>query len=380
MDSKIIDLSRYTLSVYARPYWDGHTVYLESVHPLSLPDGTRAPLSLLYAIEDVLDVRSSDLQTVYEAGKDYRVERGKLVIPAGSAIPVMPYEEHYSPVERPGIEALCKDGGYTVLYAGGTLHHRQIAVSYTHRGMWNGYRPPRQGVRLPHLQETIRRKGALNILFYGDSLTAGGDSSVRTNMPPFAPRWAEMFTEYLLSLGVSATYNNTAVGGRDSVWGLEEVQERVVAYKPDLLVLAFGMNELGNCGHNNPALYKANLLTIIRKLREATPDAEVILVGSIQANGELQGLGGDRMQMTEKLYELREELDGVAVADMTRVHDYLLTRKAYRDMSGNNVNHVNDFLARAYLHTLMETIAVETPTEKFVNNRKKTVDNGFGLW
>ena len=166
MDSKIIDLSRYTLSVYAHPYWDGHTVYLESVHPLSLPDGTRAPLSLLYAIEDVLDVRSSDLQTVYEAGKDYRVERGKLVIPAGSAIPVMPYEEHYSPVERPGIEALCKDGGYTVLYAGGTLHHRQIAVSYTHQGDVERLSPAPAGdaPAAPAGDHTAKRRFAYSVL------------------------------------------------------------------------------------------------------------------------------------------------------------------------------------------------------------------------
>ena len=37
---------------------------------------------------------------------------------------------------------------------------------------------------------------------------------------------------------------------------------------------------------------------------------------------------------------------GIAVADMTTFHRGLLSRKRFWDMSGNNVNHPNDWLIR----------------------------------
>ncbi len=39
---------------------------------------------------------------------------------------------------------------------------------------------------------------------------------------------------------------------------------------------------------------------------------------------------------------------GIAIADMTAIHEELLRHKAYQDMTGNNVNHPNDYLARWY--------------------------------
>ena len=50
------------------------------------------------------------------------------------------------------------------------------------------------------------------------------------------------------------------------------------------------------------------------------------------------------------------ETEGVVVADMTTYHKSLLEHKRYYDMSGNNVNHPNDFLARAYAHVLWQTM------------------------
>jgi len=44
------------------------------------------------------------------------------------------------------------------------------------------------------------------------------------------------------------------------------------------------------------------------------------------------------------------------VMDMTTLHGNLLTRKRYCDMTGNNVNHPNDFLARAYAQNLWQTV------------------------
>jgi hypothetical protein len=41
---------------------------------------------------------------------------------------------------------------------------------------------------------------------------------------------------------------------------------------------------------------------------------------------------------------------------MTAVHGSLLSKKSYADMTGNNINHPNDYLARVYAQTLLTTV------------------------
>ena len=41
---------------------------------------------------------------------------------------------------------------------------------------------------------------------------------------------------------------------------------------------------------------------------------------------------------------------------MTTMHGDLLKRKAFIDMTGNNVNHTNDYLTRVYAQVILETV------------------------
>jgi hypothetical protein len=56
------------------------------------------------------------------------------------------------------------------------------------------------------------------------------------------------------------------------------------------------------------------------------------------------------------LLEIASEQEGVVVADMTTMHQDLLKRKAFIDMTGNNVNHTNDYLSRVYAQVILETM------------------------
>ncbi len=40
---------------------------------------------------------------------------------------------------------------------------------------------------------------------------------------------------------------------------------------------------------------------------------------------------------------------------MTTTHADLLKRKRFQDFTGNNVNHPNDFLVRAYAQVMLKT-------------------------
>jgi hypothetical protein len=78
------------------------------------------------------------------------------------------------------------------------------------------------------------------------------------------------------------------------------------------------------------------------------------LIAPILPNAQVGNFMGTQAQFLPVLQTL--EGQGVAVADMTSFHQYLLTRKRYFDMSGNNVNHLNDFLARAYAQVIWQTV------------------------
>ena len=46
------------------------------------------------------------------------------------------------------------------------------------------------------------------------------------------------------------------------------------------------------------------------------------------------------------------------VGSVSYTHLYLLERKPYIDMTGNNTNHPNDFLARLYVQTLLAALSL----------------------
>jgi hypothetical protein len=58
-----------------------------------------------------------------------------------------------------------------------------------------------------------------------------------------------------------------------------------------------------------------------------------------------------------RLYKLEGEYKNTAVCDMTRLSSELYEKgKRFRDMTGNNVNHPNDFLARIYAQAILKVI------------------------
>ena len=50
--------------------------------------------------------------------------------------------------------------------------------------------------------------------------------------------------------------------------------------------------------------------------------------------------------------ELREK--GTVIADFYSMQKYLLKRKRFIDLTGNNVNHPNDFMIRCHAQLLTE--------------------------
>ena len=146
-------------------------------------------------------------------------------------------------------------------------------------------------------------------------------------------------------------YVNTAVGGMDSVWGVKNVETHVNDYHPDLVVLAFGMND----GHKNREYYMELTAQIVDSMR-ANTRADIILLATMLPHWRAAGFFGHQIEYEPALAAYASTMDNVAIAPMTSVHKHILSRKAYYHMTGNNVNHPKDFLARVYGMTLMAVL------------------------
>lgn len=124
--------------------------------------------------------------------------------------------------------------------------------------------------------------------------------------------------------------------------------DKVVEPRPDLVIVAFGMNDSAG---RSAKEYQANTEAVMAKIRERLPEVEFILVASMRGNR-------DWTRLKQELFpEYRDALaklcgPGVALADLTSIWTGFLELKKDWDQSGNGVNHPNDFGHRVYAQVI----------------------------
>ncbi|NCU25909.1 SGNH/GDSL hydrolase family protein, partial [Candidatus Nomurabacteria bacterium] len=348
---------KFDINTFLKPYWEGSIIYNEPLMFVKNQDGTIDPAQLLYHPDEIISVRTSDLSKEYKEGTDYTVEDGKIVLTENTSIFSWAYNTYYPTMYKQG-QSFGKTGGGYLMYAEGTTFTRtQVAVTYRHSWKWKGTIPERQGVRLSGTLEKLKRKEPVKVLFYGDSITVGCNSSGWSGslMYPKVPIWPELVIQSLsIKYGNDKiTYVNTAVGGTTSEWGKLNASANVAAHDPDLVVIAFGMND----GALDKYMFKSNIRSIMNTVREGSPDTEFLLVSTTLPNKEAAGFYLSQWQYESVLEELSDEMSGTAIVPMTSMHSYLLKRKRFYDMTGNNINHPNDFLARMYAQSVCEVLS-----------------------
>ena len=370
-----MEVSRqYDLKEYIRPLWEGDLVSHESVLFREDEHASR----LVFPADEILGVFSADLKTEYEEGRDYALEYGCLVRLPGSRMPFIPMERFYPAEHRDGQDFGCVEPGHPLLGfgEGDAMIRYMVDVTYRHGAAWNGPVPQPQTEKCGRFLSRLERGEEATILFYGDSITTGANSSGTVGVPPFARPFPEMTAEALAEkygYRVSADvrpyeelkpvepcggrvlhYVNTAVGGMDSRWGLDNVGPRAAAYKPDLMVLAFGMND----GWRTREQYMELTRGIVSAFEEACPECDIILLSSILPHWRAAGFFMHQIEYEEGLRQYAASKDHIALAPMTSVHRHILGRKQYYHASGNNINHPSDFMARVYAMVLLAVLGV----------------------
>jgi lysophospholipase L1-like esterase len=360
------DLTAYDEEKYLRYFWEGGKIYNESLLPLEDQSGHFDPAGLLYGIKKIISVRNSGLDIQYEEGRDYLVTDGKFLVVKGGLIPSVRYDEYFlAAPNEPLVPLGCVYGGF-LRYDELFFHQKQISITYEAEGAWQGAVPVSKTGKLPKTTAKLNAKEPLSVVCIGDSIIDGASASGHPayHMPPYMPVWPDMgFSALKKAYGYDAiTVENLAVGGAALLGAGENDGEaqlaKALAKAPDLLVVGFGNNDCGS----PVTTFMPKLNDLIARVRTAFPNCEILLVSPLLRNNletySNQTFNNNLNAFTAAM--LGAETSGVAVVNVLEVQKAMLSGKTYRyyDYTGNNINHPNDFLTRAYAQVLLKALGV----------------------
>ncbi len=331
------------------PFWASRTMQNETLFFVADQPDQPASARLLFEPTKILSVRSADLLTEYQEGKDFRLgpDGRSLVLPPGSRIPSKTLAQLYPAPDSPHSIRQRRDGASYLLFGEGHFFHdMQASVTYTHDDTWTGKAPTFQRQNLARTIALLKERHALTISVSGDSISAGCNASLLTDAPPHQPAYPQLVATGLeRAYAARVTVKNHAVGGWKANQGAADAPT-LAAGKPALVIIAYGMND------GYPALYADSVRKIMEAVRAVNPDADFILVASMMGNSDWSGINPDKfVAFRDALADLCGP--GVALADMTELWQELLKSKRFLDLTGNGVNHPNDFGHRLYAQTIL---------------------------
>jgi hypothetical protein len=344
----------YDLQALLQPVWKGDRIVNETILPTSY-NGKPAEADLAFVPSKIISVKNYALDTTYAEGTDYTVDGRTIRLTGNSSIPFFNYTDlyHNNPDAKPNVMKTV-DGGYLTFSESPFFNDKQLAVTYEHDEPWNGPVPQPAAKQLPKTFAKLKAGEPLKLVVFGDSISVGASASGKSIRAPWMPRWADLIAgELERETGSDIDYINASLGGMRADWGKNVIDGLVSHEKPDLVILGFGMNDGGI--PFSVEQFKANTQAMIDSVRAQNPDAEFILLMSFQPNPKWRSLD----PMPGYLQAMKEmEGPGVAVADLWSMHGYLLKNKTYWDMTGNHVNHPNDFLVRVYAQVILATLGL----------------------
>ncbi len=317
-------------------------------------------------------MESYDGQVVYEQERDYQIADGSLVLAKDSRIPHTGWGTFFYDTEDEAKQALEKSGfgldfGPVAADNGKFISLEpighpelvtkwQTAVTYTTSEKQFGAVQKSCVDKLPRLQEKLKKGEPIKIVLFGDSICCGFDCSGKYGQQPGQPVWAKLLLHRIKEKWNNlVSFHNTSLSGMDTEWAVKNAYNRAGRYQPDLVILGFGMND--RCGMEE---YREKTQRLIDAVRKDSPQTEVLLVSTTLPNPLC---GTPPMYFAAHQEEYAEALrslcgEGIGLADVQEVHREINKRKRYIDLTGNWLNHPNDFLARLYAQTIAASLAL----------------------
>ena len=235
-------------------------------------------------------------------------------------------------------------------HAGRWFHDRNVEVTYRRRDA--KFAPLEVVGSLPKTAARLKAGEPFTLGVSGDSISTGADASVYANAAPFQPGYADLVAAQLRAkYDCRIDLKNRAVGGWSVANGVADI-DKLLAEKPHLIVVAYGMNDVGR---RDPKWFGEQTRAILDRIKAADKEIEVVLIAPMLGHGEWTATPRDMFP------KYRDELKklagpGVAIADLTAVWEVMLRNKHDLDLTGNGLNHPNDFGHRLYAQTILAVL------------------------
>lgn len=348
------------------PIWRSEIAYRESAIFVQDAADQPATAKLLFTPDKILEVRLANGSQKLEPDRDFTIdgENRRLIATAETRAPSLKAAELFPAKGSSPLSIAHKTGDpdtYVLFENGHWFHDRQVEVTCIHRrDVWQAAAPKLAEKQLPKTLARLRARRPLSIAVSGDSISEGYNASGFSGAPPGMPPYPDLVAAQLeQTFGSPVTLRNRAVGGWSVDQGAADL-DKLLAENPDLIIIAYGMNDVGR---RDPERFKTQIAAMLRRIEAAGSNIEVILVAPMIGNSQW------RHTPQEMFPKYRDALasfvkPGVAMVDLTSIWSEMLNRKREVDLTGNGVNHPSDFGHRVYAQAILALLVARAAPEK----------------
>ncbi|MEI7701066.1 MAG: SGNH/GDSL hydrolase family protein, partial [Planctomycetia bacterium] len=339
------------------PAWESDIVHRESTVLRIRDSSDVARARLAFPAAEILEIATANGATRISR-EQWELSADGVTVKFSGELPVEAISDDvlYLPQDAPNSYRHRRDHPeQNLMYRPGRwFHDRNLEITYRlSRTADVETQPSVVAGSLPATLERLRTGQSVKIGISGDSISTGLDASLTTGAAPFQPGYPELVVAQLRVLSDSdVTYVNRAVAGWSVANGLQDL-DALLSAKPELIVIAYGMNDVGR---KDPKWFREQNEAMIRHIREVLPQSEILLVCTMLGNREW--IHTPREMFAEYRNVLMScASSGTAIADLTEVWGRLLKSKEDLDLTGNGLNHPNDFGHRLYAQAILKLLA-----------------------
>lgn len=307
----------------------------------------------------IIEVTNYDKTVHYMEGKDYVFIGRKIVRTYHSRIPKISDQEYWGEQCDSLTKARMKQFRIErPRYSEEFFTDHQVLISYCFKKEESGQI---FGINVAgKLERTIgkiKEKQSLDVLLYGDSISKGMTSSAIMNKPPYRKNFFDQLCDLLQKQGCVVTGINNSESGMGTEWALEKMGKLWSNQKADLCILGWGMNDATEL--MTPKKYRENLEKLLNDRPEGS---DCLIITPMLANPDSKMIGRAEGFATwqDKYFDAVKPLASreIGILDMAYIHKRLLEGKKYADMTGNNINHPNDFLISVYFNAIRKFLQI----------------------
>lgn len=350
------DLSALKLREYC---WSETIVRNESSVLLTGDGSQPGKARLAFPAKEILSVRAANRSAMFELNKDFALSDNgtTLTFMNSRGLPTIADSELFKPAGSPqSYRHRAGNPDENLLYAPGRwFHDRNVEITYRRADEPVLDKKAFAHGTLPKTQERLAKSEAIRLAISGDSISTGLDASGTTQAVPNQFGYAELVAAQLEHDFVSPiVLTNRSVPGWSVANGVSDLDNLLKA-EPNLIVVAYGMNDVGR---RDPKWFSGQLEELIKRIKAYNSECEIILVSPMLGNS-------DWVHTPRDMFDLyRDEMkkfagEGIAFADVTSIWSLLNEKKHFLDMTGNGLNHPNDFGHRLYAQAILSCLPKE---------------------